>query len=147
MVRVIGAAVVGYLVIFVVLFVAFSGAFLLLGPERAFVSGSYDVSMLWNGLSIVLGFVAAVVGGMVAAAITKDSRGPKALAPLVLIIGLAFAIPVMRQSPTSEPRSAAVGNMEAMGKARQPLWAALLNPVIGVVGVLVGGRRRSATTA
>jgi len=145
--RVIGAAIVGYLVMFVVVFVVFSGAYLALGAERAFQPGAYDVSMLWNVLSVVIGFVAAVIGGMVAVTIAKDARGPKALAVLVLILGILFAIPVMQQQPTSEVRTAEVGNMEAMGKARQPLWAALLNPVIGVVGVMIGGRRRSSATA
>jgi hypothetical protein len=79
--------------------------------------------------------------------IAKDARGPKWLAVLVLVLGLAFAIPVLQQAPVTEPRTASVGNMEAMGKARQPPWAALLNPVIGVIGVLVGGRRRGGATA
>lgn len=145
--RVIGAAIVGYLVIFGIVFFLFSGAYLALGPDRAFQPGTYDVSMLWNALSIVLGFVAAVVGGMVAMRIARDSRGPKALAALVLILGIAFAIPVMQQPASSEARTAEVGNLEAMGKARQPVWAALLSPVLGVVGVLVGGRRRTPTVA
>jgi hypothetical protein len=29
-----------------------------------------------------------------------------------------------------------------MQKARQPPWAALLNPFVGAAGVLIGGRRR-----
>jgi ABC-type antimicrobial peptide transport system permease subunit len=145
--RLIGSVIVGYLVTFGVVFVTFSGAYLAIGPDRAFQPGTYDVSMLWGGLSIVLGFVAAVIGGMVCAMIAKDPRGPKWLAVLVLVLGLAFAYPVLRQAPVSEPRTAGVGNMEAMGKARQPPWAALLNPVIGVLGVMVGGRRRSGAAA
>ena len=145
--RLFGSVVVGYVVIFCVVFLTFSGAYLALGPDRAFQPGSYEVSMLWNVLSVVLGFVAAVIGGMICAMIAKDSRGPKSLAVLVLVLGIAFAIPVLRQSPVSETRTADVGNMEAMGKARQPPWAALLNPVIGMLGVMAGGRRRSATTA
>jgi len=145
--RVIGAAVVGYAVTFLVLFILFTGAYVLLGPDRAFQPESYDVSMLWNTLGVVVSFVAALIGGMVSVAIARDSRGPKALAVLVLMIGILFAIPVMRQAPNSEPRTAAVGNMEAMGKARQPLWAALLNPVIGVLGVMIGGRRRPSAAA
>jgi hypothetical protein len=145
--RLFGSVIVGYIVMFCVVFLTFSGAYLALGPDRAFLPGSYEVSMLWNVLSVVLGFVAAVIGGMVCMMIAKDARGPKWLAVLVLVLGLAFAIPVLQQAPVTEPRTASVGNMEAMGKARQPPWAALLNPVIGVIGVLVGGRRRSGATA
>jgi len=145
--RLFGSVIVGYIVMFCVVFLTFSGAYLALGPDRAFLPGSYDASTLWNVLSVVLGFVAAVIGGMVCAMIAQDARGPKWLAGLVLVVGLAFAIPVLRQAPVSEPRTAGVGNMEAMGKARQTPWTALLNPVIGVLGVIVGGRRRSATAA
>jgi hypothetical protein len=34
--------------------------------------------------------------------------------------------------------------MEAMQEAIQPVWMALLNPVIGAVGVLLGGRKKAA---
>jgi len=145
--RLIGSVVVGYIVMFCVVFLTFSGAYLALGPDRAFLPGSYDASILWNVLSVVLGFAAAVIGGMVCMMIAKDARGPKWLAVLVFVIGIAFAIPVLRQSPGSEPRPAGLSMMEAMGKARQTPWTALLNPVIGVLGVLVGGRGRSGTAA
>ena len=87
----------------------------------------------------------AVVGGMVCGAIARDARGPRWLAVLVFVLGVAFAIPVLRQPPSTEPRPAGIGMMEAMGKARQTPWTALLNPVIGALGVMVGGRRRGAT--
>ena len=145
--RLFGSVIVGYLVMFCVLFLLFTGAYFAIGAERAFLPGSYEASMLWNGLSIVLGIGAAVIGGMVCAAIARDPRGPRWLAILVFVIGVAFAIPVLRQSPVSEPRPAGLSMMEAMGKARQTPWTALLNPVIGVLGVMVGGRRRSGTAA
>ena len=145
--RLIGSVVVGYIVMFCVVFLVFTGAYFALGADRAFLPGSYDASMLWNVLSVVLGFAAAVIGGMVCAMIAKDARGPKWLAVLVFVIGIGFAIPVLSQSPVSEPRPAGLSMMEAMGKARQTPWTALLNPVIGVLGVMVGGRRRSGTAA
>ena len=145
--RLIGSVVVGYIVMFCVLFAVFSGAYFAIGAERAFLPGSYDASMLWNVLSVVLGLAAAVIGGMVCMTIAKDPRGPKWLAALVFVIGVAFAVPVLRQSPVSEPRPAGLSMMEAMGKARQTPWTALLNPVIGVLGVMIGGRRRSGGAA
>ena len=33
---------------------------------------------------------------------------------------------------------------EAMTKAKQPKWVALVNPLIGAAGVLLGGRRQGA---
>ena len=145
--RLIGSVVVGYVVMFCVLFAVFSGAYFAIGAERAFLPGSYDASMLWNVLSVVLGFAAAVIGGMVCMTIAKDPRGPTWLAALVFVIGVGFAIPVLRQSPVSEPRPAGLSMMEGMGKARQTPWTALLNPVIGALGVMVGRRRRSGAAA
>ena len=145
--RLIGSVVVGYIVMFCVVFLVFTGAYFALGADRAFLPGSFDASMLWNVLTVVLGFLAAVIGGMVCLMMAKDARGPKWLAVLVFLIGIAFAIPVLQQAPVSEPRPAGLSMMEAMGKARQTPWTALLNPVIGVLGVMVGGRRRSGAAA
>jgi hypothetical protein len=41
----------------------------------------------------------------------------------------------------------AVANMEAMQKARTPGWVALMNPLIGAVGVMVGAGLRQARTS
>ena len=45
------------------------------------------------------------------------------------------------------PRTGEVGNIEAMQSARTPLVVLLLNPLIGAVGVLVGGRALHAARA
>jgi hypothetical protein len=141
--RLIGSVIVGYLVIFVAVFATFSAAYVAIGADGAFRPGSYDVSMTWIILGTVLSFGAAWLGGRICLAIAKDAKGPKALAAVVLILGILFAIPAMKPPP-SEPRPAGAAMMDAMQRARTPLWVALLNPVIGVLGVLVGGRRRDA---
>ena len=46
----------------------------------------------------------------------------------------------MASGGPDEVRGSEVGNLEAMTKAKQPAWTALLNPLIGVAGTLVGGR-------
>jgi len=144
--RVIGSVVVGYLVMFVAVFATFSAAYFAIGADGAFRPGSYDVSTTWILLGTVLSFVAAWLGGRVCVAIARDAKGPKALAAVVLILGILFAVPAMKPQP-SEPRPAGVAMMDAMQRAKTPLWVALLNPVIGVIGVLVGGRRRADATA
>jgi hypothetical protein len=92
----------------------------------------------------VLGFVAAMIGGRVCSTIGRTAKASRALAGVVLVLGLLLAIPnVTASRPASQPvRTGDVGNMDAMQKAQQPAWVALLNPVIGAVGVLVGGRLR-----
>lgn len=140
MLRIVAAVVVGYLVLFLCVFALFSGAFLTLGSDRAFEPGSYQVSTTWILVSSVLSFAAAVVGGFVSKLIARTQTGPKALAGVVLVLGLAMAAMVaMAPSPPMD-RPGDLANLEAMQQARQPVWAAVLNPLFGVAGVLLGGR-------
>jgi hypothetical protein len=37
-------------------------------------------------------------------------------------------------------RTGNISNMEAMQRAKHPIWAPILFPFIGVAGVLIGGR-------
>ena len=144
MARSILAVVVGYVVFGLFIFVAFTCLYLLLGADASFKPGSYDPSNLWLALSTLLGFVGTVVGGYVCAALARGGRAPLALAGLVVVVGLLFAVPVLRaaEGGASPARAGGVSNMEAMQKAKQPGWSALLNPFLGAAGVLVGARLR-----
>lgn len=144
--RAIGAAVVAYVVLVVVIFAAFAGAYAVLGPQGAFQPDTYDASLTWIVLSIAIGFVTAVLAGWLCITIARDPRGPKVLAVLVLIIGAwsAFAAN-KRQPPASRPE--VVGLMDAVQNGKAPPWVNWLNPVIGVVGVMIGGRRRTPASA
>ncbi len=140
MLRAIGAVIVGYVAMFVMVFATFSAAYLAMGADRAFRPESYEVSGIWLVLSLVLSFVAAVVGGLICAAMARGSKAPVILAAVVLVVGLLTAIPSFTAPPPSDVRTAEVGNMAAMQKAHQPGWFSILVPVVGVVGVLVGAR-------
>jgi hypothetical protein len=81
----------------------------------------------------------------VCAAVSRLPKPPLVLAVVVLVLGVLSAVPVLMASPgEQEARTGDVSNMDAMMKARQPAWAALLNPVLGVAGVLAGARLRRA---
>jgi hypothetical protein len=148
MLRSILAVIAGYVVFALSIFVTFTALYLLLGADASFEPGSYHPSKLWMALSTLLGIVAAVVGGYVCAALARGGRAPLALAVLVLVVGLFFAFLAPKRSEGDAVRAGNVPNMEAMQKAIQPKWSALLNPFLGVVGVLVGGRlRRKPATA
>ena len=141
MIRKIVGGVVGYVVIFVMVFVTFSAAYLAMGTELAFKHSSYDVSSLWLAVSTILGFAAAVAGGY-AAAMIGGTGAVRTTAVIVLIMGvLAIAMIALSEVP-AEARTSAVSNLEAMGKARTPLWVAVINPIIGIAGVLIGGSLR-----
>lgn len=142
MVRSIIAVVVGYVVMALLVFVLFTAAYLAIGAEGAFVPGSYAVSGLWIVLSFVLSLVAAIVGGYACAAIARGGRAPLALAVLVIVLGMLAAIPVLTTPGEAGARAGDLPNMEAMMRARQPAWVALLLPLVGAAGVVVGSRLR-----
>lgn len=140
----------GYVAIMAFVFVSFSLVYLAMGPDTANRPNSYEVSAVWVAVSFVLGFVAALAGGWVAAVISHRTSGPKVLAALVLLLGLVMAISMVTstQAQTAGPRPADVGAMEAMQKSITPVWVGLLNPLVGAAGVLLGGRfgRRGRST-
>lgn len=149
MVRAILGVIVGYVVMALLVFLTFSAAYLAMGADAAFKPASYEASLFWIIVSFVLGLLAAMVGGYTCAVIAKGRRAPQVLAGVVLVLGILVAIPALRASDNrSTVRSGNVSNMEAMQKARTPGWVALINPFIGVVGVLIGASltRRSGTT-
>ncbi len=136
----IGGVILGYVVMAALILATFTGAYLVMGADAAFRPMTYEPSSLWIVVSFILGLAAAVGGGWVCAAVARDGRAPWLLAFLVLVLGLLLALPGLRRPPTTEPRLGNVSNMEAMSKAYTPAWIALLNPVIGAAGALVGGR-------
>lgn len=146
MLRAIGSVVVGYLTMAVIVFGGLTVAYISLGADRAFEPGGYDISKLWLSVMFVVGVVAALAGGFVAKLIAGACTPPKVLAGIVLVLGVALTIPTMGTPPPQEPRTAAVSNLEAMGKARTPAWAGFANALIGCIGVMVGagmGKQRA----
>ncbi|MFL6227845.1 MAG: hypothetical protein ACJ741_03595 [Pyrinomonadaceae bacterium] len=142
MARSILAVIVGYLVVFLFIFVLFTGLYLTLGSNASFKPGSYQPSVLWLVLSTLLALVAAIVGGYVCAVLARGGRAPLALAALVLVLGIIFAVPVLMAPETNAARTSELTNMEAMMQAKEPAGVALANPLLGAAGVLVGGRLR-----
>ena len=144
MVRAILGVIVGYIAMSVAVVTTFTGAYLILGAKGAFEPGAWLPSPVWLVLSVVLGLIGAIIGGLVCAMIAKvGSKAPLTLAVLVLVLGLvmaglAFAQPENPDRPM--PRPDEVGNFDAMMYAESPTWSILLNPVLGVVGVLIGAR-------
>jgi hypothetical protein len=139
--KTIGSVILGYLVMVVVVFGTFSLAFLVLGTGGSFREGSYDISSLWIVVSIILGFIAAVVGGLVCLAVAREERAAHILALVVIALGIVFALPQLTGGIEDPgPRPADMATFEAMQSARQPTWLALLNPLIGAAGILTAVR-------
>ena len=143
MLRTVGLVILGYVVIVVVVFLSFSVAYWLMGADGAFQPNSYDVSLVWIVVTTIFGFVAAVMGGYMIAGMARTGSEHKALAGFVFGLGVIFAIQMLLSNETPPGvRETAVGMAEAMSNAQQPLWVALLNPIVGALGVLAGARRK-----
>ncbi len=145
--RVIVGVIVAYALMAVLIFALFTGAYLVLGPDRSFKPESYEPSVLWLAVSFALGLGAAIAAGFVAATIAPGTRVGPALAIVVIVLGLLMAIPNLTATPSTEARTSTVGNMEAMMKTRQPAWVAVLNPFVGAAGVMIGARLRGRPKA
>jgi uncharacterized oligopeptide transporter (OPT) family protein len=141
MIRKILGAVVGYIVFFFCVFLLFTGLSVVLGPDRLFLPGNYDPSMMWIIGAFVLGFIAAAMGGYVAALIGK-SGAVKVMAGLVVLIGAIVFVQLLRENRAVETRTVDLPTMEAMFKAREPLWVAVVNPLLVVIAVFAGGALR-----
>lgn len=137
--RAIGGAVLGYIVMFVIVFCGLTLAWMLLGADGAFQPGVFDVSMTWIAVSIVVAIIAALTGGKVARFVAKTPLGPQVLAGLVIILGIVATISAMTMEPAVATRAGDMPMMEAIAQARTPMWMMIVNPIIGAFGALIGG--------
>jgi MFS family permease len=144
--RTVVSVIVGYLAMFVFVFAAFTVTYNALGANGVFKPGSFDVTPVWLGITTALAMVAAIVGGWVWAAIRRRPGGPKALVIVVLVIGALSAIPAFVPSAAGEAveRAADISMFESMKHVKQPVWVAVVTPIIGAVGVIVGARMKKS---
>lgn len=141
MVRTIAAIVVGYLVIVLLVFGLGLGAYSGIGPENAYEAKSWHATTIIGLLTLISGVFASVVGGWVAGKIDPRPRGFRGLAGVLLVLGLAMAA-LQSTQPAPPPRTEPVTlklAMEHSSDHRDPAWVTWLLPIIGTVGVMVGG--------
>lgn len=141
--RKIVGAIAGYLLYFTCVFLLFTGFSLVLGPDRLYRPGNYEPSMLWIIGAWVIGLISAVLAGYVAALIGK-SGAVKVMAGLFVLIGVIVFVGLLRENKPVETRTVDLPLMEAMFKAREPLWFAAVNPFLLVAGVFAGGALRKS---
>lgn len=146
MLRSVLGAIVGYVAMVVVVMAGIGLAWVGLGAEGAFAGEEPHPSNLWMVSNLVGGFIAALAGGLVALKSGRSQRAVKILAGLVLGLGLVVAL----LAPSSEVSGKSLNKpvaelsfMEAGEYAQQPSWYNWLIPLVGVAGVLLGGRDRS----
>jgi hypothetical protein len=150
MIKGIISVIAGYIVMGVCVFTTFTVAYRILGAEGSFQPGTYDVSGIWTLISVVTALAASVLGGLVCISIAKSRRAVLGLVGLVIVLGTVSAVMETKKkaSQALPPRTAEVSNQEAMMHARTPFWLLIMNPLLGVAGVLAGARlRKTANSA
>jgi hypothetical protein len=142
MVRSVLGVIVAYILMFILQVAAFMTIYTLMGANWSFKPASYQASTRWTAMQFAVILVTAIIGGLICAAIAKGGRSPLALAAVVLVLGflLALSATALRPADTNEVRTGNAPNMEAMSKARHPVWVVFLGPVIAAVGVVIGGK-------
>lgn len=140
--RTAGALVAGYLTMALLVMLSFSALYLILGADRAFLPGGYEVSPIWMSLTTVLNAISAVSGGAVTGRISRDRWAPLVLAIGVGVVGMAFALASLDAPlpPDALLREGPVPAADAMRRARQPGAILILTPIIGALGIWAGGR-------
>ena len=133
------AVVAGYLVMAVGIGGIFSLAYMIMGAEWAYQPESWDVSVGWVIMSIIVGVCVAIGAGKVCSLIARNHTAPKYLIALVLVLGILSAIMMMTGGGGGdEVRDFAPSVFEATEKSVQPVWLSWLNPLIGAVGIAIG---------
>src|SRR5262245_56274280 len=141
MFRSIAAVVVGYLVMVVLVILAFSIAFV--APNFAFRTDSFDVTLGWLAFALASGLAAAIVGGFACALIARRRSATHALAALAIVLGLGGAVSnLSKERPAATESAAGLTAMERSKRAVQPHWYAFALPFVGAIGIVIGGRLR-----
>ena len=82
--RAILGVIVGYIVMAGAVLGSVAAAWMVMGPDRAYKPGVWEVSTAWIIMMVVVGLIAAMIGGAVCAAIAaKGSKAAMVLAGLV----------------------------------------------------------------
>jgi cytochrome bd-type quinol oxidase subunit 2 len=146
--RAIIGVIVGYIVLAAVVFAGLSGAWFAIGDDKAFAAGAYDPSTLWLAIMAAVGLIAALLAGLTCMAIAGRAMPVLVLAIITAIVGAGEGVyHMMNPRPDPGPRTGPVTMMDAMTKAKTPVWVPFLNAGIALVFIPVGGRlRKSAAT-
>jgi hypothetical protein len=141
------AVILGYLAMAVVVMGGLTGAYFAMGADKAFEAGTYEVTTAWLVVWGATSIVAAVVGGWVCGKIGKTKGAVGSLILLVVLLGALYAFAVFKAedpAPEDLARTGDTPNFEAMNQAQSPMWVHVANPVLGVIGIMIGGRLSGA---
>ena len=142
------AIVVSYVVMFVMFMAIFTCLYFALGVERVFQTDSYEVSMVWIVLTLVIGFLVSMFAGYLCAAISNSWRTCQIFALIVFLLALIQCFSALKRNPDApNVRAGEVGMFDAMSLAVTPLWLHFVNPILSGAAVLIGARMKRRDAA
>jgi hypothetical protein len=117
MLRNIVAAVVGYIVLFTLAFLLSFLMWTVLGADRAFVPGQWQISGVWIAGSLVVGLIVSILGGFTCSKLSENRLGVVFLVMIVISMGILSALP---EGTTVVGRPDSVTMFDAMANAQLP---------------------------
>jgi hypothetical protein len=136
------AIIISYIAMFVIFMAIFTGLYFALGVERVFITDSYEVSMLWIVLTLVIGFLVCLFAGYLCAVISKSWRTCQVFALIVFLLALIQCFSALKRNPEMPTvRAGDVSYLDGLSLAVTPMWLHFVNPILSGVAVLLGARK------
>jgi hypothetical protein len=144
MLRAIASAILGYVVMAAGVIGGIAALWFSLGSRFAFADNSSMASTQWSVATLLMGFLAALVGGSVAtkAGGPVAQRAVRILVILLLVLGTAQWVMQFDRAPAPLPPGKTLDDltfMEAGQYAVSPSWYNAAIVLVGAVGVAIGG--------
>lgn len=109
------------------------------GTELMFRPESFEATLAWGLVSAALGFLAALVGGLVCGRLGRSRAGVLTLAAGTAFVGILHALLYLGPFAGSSARGHEPTVFEALLDLREPTWLLLAIPLIDLAGILLGG--------
>lgn len=144
MLRSIAAVIISFIVMYVLIFVAFAALVFGLGIDGLLKPGSFQGNMLITIAAPSITILAGLFGGWLCVKIAgRAGSGGRtsiiALAALTFAFGAVSAAVTLQKPFPADPRPADMTLEQFMAVGREPTWLAVSNPIIGSIAVLVSG--------
>lgn len=141
MLRTVAGVLVGFIAMFATVIALFGAVDVGMDPERLLEPGVYAPGLLVCVLGCGIGLLGAVVGGIVARKLGATRTAVLVLTLIVIALGGTKAVGSLSQQPR-QPEARPAGEFDLVKRMKmvEPTWVAMANPVIGAVGLLLGGR-------
>lgn len=139
MLRSIIAVIATYIVMAILIVIAFMSLWYGLGPNRLLQPGSFKGNMFMNIAAPAITVFAGLFGGWMCVKIGRSRTPAIVLGCIVLALGLAMAAVTLQKPFPADPRDPAMTVEQIMEVGREPTWIAIFNPIGGAAAVLIGG--------